>query len=215
MSFVGNQSTVETITDKKTYTGDGSSTVYGIRYYSTNVDVYLNGIKKRNSVDYTIDTNGTFITFVTAPLNGTYIDLTGINEITDLARSSYTRETFTAIANQTQFGLTNNISGSDKINIYNNGFRLSETDFTIDYVNNTVDLIVASIVDDVVAVEIIMPGFRSANHNSRAEKAYHPMFSTPNIINNNINIPSDENAMMIGPLTINSTITINGTLTIV
>jgi len=215
MSFIGNQSTVETIIDKKTYTGDGISTVYGIRYYSTNVDVYLNGLKKRNIDDYTVDTNGTFITFVTAPSNGESIDLTGINEITDLARSSYTRETFTATAGQIQFNLTNNISGSDKINVYNNGFRLSEPDVTIDYGNNTINLTVASIVNDIVAVEIIMPGFRSANHNSRGEKAYHPMFSTPNIINNDINIPYDENAMMIGPLTINSTITIAGTLTII
>ena len=215
MPFIGNQSTVETIIDKKTYTGDGIRTVYGILYYSTNVDVYQNGIKLRNLVDYTIDTNGTFITFITAPGDGASIDLTGTNEITDLARSSYIRETFIAIAAQTQFDLTNNISGSDKINVYNNGFRLSETDFTIDYVNNTVDLTVASVINDVVAVEIIMPGFRSANHNSRGEKAYHPMFSSPNTINNDLNIPSDENAMMIGPLTINSTITIIGTLTIV
>ena len=64
-------------------------------------------------------------------------------------------------------------------------------------------------------VEVISPGFRSSMHNAKNEKAYHPMFSTPDEINSDIVIPEGENAMLVGPVTLNGVITLNGTLTVV
>ena len=45
MPFIGNQPTSETIADHKTYTGDGTRTVFGVQYTGNFVSVYQNGIK--------------------------------------------------------------------------------------------------------------------------------------------------------------------------
>ena len=52
-------------------------------------------------------------------------------------------------------------------------------------------------------------------HNAKNDKATHPMFASPDQINNDITIPSGENAMLVGPVTLNGVITLNGTLTVV
>lgn len=215
MPYFGNTPTQETISDRKSYTGDGTRTIFGVQYVSNFVSVYQNGIKVVETTDYTIDASGTFITFVNAPESGDAIDLVGINEITDLARSSYVRETFTATASQTQFNLDSNISASDKINVHLNGIRLSEIDYTLDYTNNRVTFASGRTLDDTVAVEIVAPGFRSDSHFTRGDKAHHLGVANPSTLNNDITIDADENAMMVGPLTINSVVTVNGNLTIV
>lgn len=215
MPYIGNIPTQESISDRKSYTGDGTRTVFGILYTSNMVDVFQNGIKLKENADYTTNDSGNYITFVVAPESGDVIDLIGYNEITDLARSSYVRENFTASAGQTQFNLNSNISGSDKINVYLNGLRLADADYTIDYINNRINFASGRTLDDVVAVEINTPGWRSDNHNARNEKAYHPLFSTPDTINEDLYIPAGENGMMVGPVTINSVITVDGTFTVV
>lgn len=215
MPFIGNQPTQETISDRKSYTGDGTRTIFGVQYASNFVSVYQNGIKVVETTDYTIDASGTFITFVNAPESGDAIDLVGINEITDLARSSYVRETFTSTASQTQFNLNSNISASDKINVHLNGIRLSEIDYTLDYTNNRVTFASGRAVNDVIAIEIVFPGFRSDQHFTRGDKAHHLGFANPGTLNNDVIIDADENALMVGPLTINSVVTVNGNLTVV
>ena len=215
MPYFGNTPTQETISDRKSYTGDGTRTIFGVQYVSNFVSVYQNGIKVVETTDYTIDASGTFITFVNAPESGDAIDLVGINEITDLARSSYVRETFTATASQTQFNLDSNISASDKINVHLNGIRLSEIDYTLDYTNNRVTFASGRAVNDVIAIEIVFPGFRSDSHFTRGDKAHHLGVANPSSLNNDVTIDADENAMMVGPLTINSVVTVNGNLTIV
>lgn len=215
MPFIGNQPTSETIADHKTYTGDGTRTVFGVQYTGNFVSVYQNGLKLTENNDYTINDSGVYITFTIAPELGDTISLVGENEITDLARSSYVRESFTSTASQTIFQLNSNIKASDRINVFLNGLKLSEIDYTLDYTNNRVTFASGRAVNDVVAVEIFTPGFRSDSHFTRGDKAHHLGVANPSSLNNDVTIDADENAMMVGPLTINSVVTVNGNLTIV
>jgi len=215
MPFIGNQPTAETISDRRTYTGDGTRTIFGVQYASNFVSVFQNGVKLVETTDYTLDASGTFITLITAPALNDQLDLIGTNEITDLARSSLIRESFTSTASQTQFNLNTNISASDRITVYLNGIRLTEVDYTLDYTNNRVTFASGRTLDDTVAVEIVAPGFRSGIHPATGEKAVHQGVANPSTLNNDITIDADENAMLVGPLTINSVVTVNGNLTIV
>ena len=215
MPFIGNQPSSETISDRKSYTGNGTQTIYGVQYASNFVSVFQNGIKLIENNDYTLDSSGNHITFVTAPESGDKIDLVGTNEITDLARSSLIRESFTSTTGQTQFNLNTNISVSDRITVYLNGIRLTELDYTLDFTNNRVTFSTGRPVDDTVAVEIVSPGFRSSSHFTRGDKAHHLGIANPSTLVNNITIENTENAMLVGPLTINSIVTVNATLTVV
>ena len=214
MPFIGNQPSVERLQEHKVYSGDGTRRAFGIQYESNAVLVFMNGIKLKETEDYLIDPNGNFVEFVQPPEVGDTVDLYGTNGVTDLARSSYSRETFTAGQGQTLFQLNMSLTGGERINVYLNGLRISETDFDIDYINKTVTVSERE-ADDVLVVEIIAHGFRSSAHNSKSEKAFHPMFSTPNKINSDLYINEDENAMVVGPITLDGVITLKGTLTIV
>lgn len=214
MPFIGNQPSVERLQEHKVYSGDGTRRAFGVQYESNAVLVFMNGIKLKETEDYLIDPNGNFIEFVQPPEVGDTVDLYGTNGVTDLARSSYSRETFTAGQGQTLFQLNMSLTGGERINVYLNGLRISETDFDIDYINKTVTVSERE-ADDVLVIEIIAHGFRSSAHNSKSEKAFHPMFSTPNKINSDLYINEDENAMVVGPVTLDGVITLKGTLTIV
>jgi len=215
MPFIGNQPAQESIQDKRTYTGNGTNTVYGVTYTGGLVQVYQNGIKLRETTDYTLDSSGLFVSFTVAPESGDTIDLIGTNDITDLARSSYVRESFTSTANQTVFTLNSNISASDKINVHINGMRLKETDYTLNFTNNTVTFALGRQINDVIAVEIVTPGFRSDQHFTRGDKAHHLGFANPTTLLGDMTVDTGENALIVGPVTINSVVTVNGNLTII
>ena len=215
MPFIGNQPAQESIQDKRTYTGNGTNTVFGVTYTGGLVQVYQNGIKLRETTDYTLDSSGLFVTFTVAPESGDTIDLIGTNDITDLARSSYVRESFTSTANQTVFTLNSNISASDKINVHINGMRLKETDYTLNFTNNTVTFALGRQINDVIAVEIVTPGFRTDQHFTRGDKAHHLGFANPTTLLGDITVDTGENALIVGPVTINSVVTVNGNLTII
>ena len=215
MPFIGNQPAQESIQDKRTYTGNGTNAVYGVTYTGGLVQVYQNGIKLRETTDYTLDSSGLFVTFTVAPESGDTIDLIGTNDITDLARSSYVRESFTSTANQTVFTLNSNISASDKINVHINGMRLKETDYTLNFTNNTVTFALGRQINDVIAVEIVTPGFRTDQHFTRGDKAHHLGFANPTTLLGDMTVDTGENALIVGPVTINSVVTVNGNLTII
>ncbi len=126
MPFIGNTTGTEMMEHRISHTGDGTRTVFTVNYSDDSVSVYLNGVKMVHTSDYTTNATGTNITFIQAPANGDSVDIVGLNFITDLARSSYLRETFTATAAQTDFTLNTNIDGTTKLNIHLNGYRLSE-----------------------------------------------------------------------------------------
>lgn len=215
MPFIGNQPAQEAIQDKRTYTGNGTNAVFGVTYTGGLVQVYQNGIKLRETTDYTLDSSGLFVTFTVAPESGDTIDLIGTNDITDLARSSYVRESFTSTANQTVFTLNSNISASDKINVHINGMRLKETDYTLNFTNNTVTFALGRQINDVIAVEIVTPGFRTDQHFTRGDKAHHLGFANPTTLLGDMTVDTGENALIVGPVTINSVVTVNGNLTII
>ena len=215
MPYIGNLPSQESIQDKRTYTGNGTNAVYGVTYTGGLVQVYQNGIKLRETTDYTLDNSGLFVTFTVAPESGDTIDLIGTNDITDLARSSYVRESFTSTANQTVFTLNSNISASDKINVHINGMRLKETDYTLNFTNNTVTFALGRQINDVIAVEIVTPGFRTDQHFTRGDKAHHLGFANPTTLLGDITVDTGENALIVGPVTINSVVTVNGNLTII
>jgi len=215
MPYIGNLPAQESIQDKRTYTGNGTNTVFGVTYTGGLVQVYQNGIKLRETTDYTLDSSGLFVTFTVAPESGDTIDLIGTNDITDLARSSYVRESFTSTANQTVFTLNSNISASDKINVHINGMRLKETDYTLNFTNNTVTFALGRQINDVIAVEIVTPGFRTDQHFTRGDKAHHLGFANPTTLLGDITVDTGENALIVGPVTINSVVTVNGNLTII
>ena len=96
MGYIGNTAeNFETIEDRKTYTADGTTTQFGVLFSDSNVSVFQNGVKLKETDDYTVDTAGTFITLTASPSSGDIIDLIGFNAITALAQNSHTREKFT------------------------------------------------------------------------------------------------------------------------
>ena len=196
MPFIGAPSpkelqSIETISDRKTYTGDGIKTIFGVSYESNHISVFQNGLKLIEGIDYNIASTGQYITFVVAPESGDVIDLVGVSGITSLAQSSYSRETFVSLANQTSFILSTNIDDSFRTNVYVNGIRLTETDYTIYNSNNTLEFNSVLAVDDTVAIELIKPGFRIADgtldisnltQTSYAREAFENISNTSNVI---------------------------------
>ena len=215
MPYIGNQIALEDTQDRKAYTGDGSRTVFGITFSDSLVQVYQNGILLKETNDYTLDSGGTFVTFVVAPEAGDSIDLIGTTEITDLARNSFSKENITATSGQQHFTLTSNITGSDRLSVFLNGIRLHESDYVLTHSNNTITFSSGRVVGDILTAEIMSPGFRSPLHNQKNEKATHTAFASPSTLNTDVFVPSDENVMLIGPITVNGDIIVDGTLTVV
>ena len=88
MGYIGNTAeNFETIEDRKTYTADGTTTVFGVLFSDSNVSVFQNGVKLKETDDYTVDSAGTFITMTSSPSSGDIIDLIGFNAITALAQN--------------------------------------------------------------------------------------------------------------------------------
>ena len=100
------------------------------------------------------------------------------------------------------------------MNVYLNGMRLHETDYTIDYTAKTIEI--QDLVNgDVVSIDIIQHGFRSSAHNTKAEPARHQCIITPSIVSADMVIKQGENALLVGPTEIQGHIEVEGTLTIV
>jgi len=165
MPFIGAPSPkdydiLETISDRKTYTGDGIKKIFGVSYHDNHISVFQNGLKLAEGIDYNIASSGQYITFVVAPESGDLIDLIGAVGVTNLSQSSYQRETFVATAGQNNVVLSSTIDDSVRMNVYVNGIRLTETDYTINNAAKTITFINNLAADDTVAVDIFRPGFR-------------------------------------------------------
>ena len=213
--LIGNQQTqVEKTQSHYTYQGNGQRKIFACTYSDNAVLVFLNGIKLKENIDYTIEDTGTFVTFSVPPENEDNVDIYGTNDVAGLSRSTLSKETFTADGTQEVFNLTSKLSGGERINVYLNGMRLHETDYKIDYSLKTITI--EEIANgDVVSIDIIQHGFRSSAHNTKAEVARHPMFITPNRVGADVVIKEGENGLLVGPVTIDANIDIEGTLTIV
>ena len=96
MPFIGapsprEEEIFETISDRKTYTGDGIKYIFGVNYYDNHISVFQNGLKLVEGIDYNITASGQFVTFTVPPESGDVIDLIGTVNVTNLAQSSYVR----------------------------------------------------------------------------------------------------------------------------
>ena len=215
MGYIGNTAeNFETIEDRKTYTADGTTTQFGVLFSDSNVSVFQNGVKLKETDDYTVDSAGTFITMTSSPSSGDIIDLIGFNAITALAQNSHIREKFTVLTSTANFTLSTNTAVEDNVVVYLNGVRLHTDDYTFTNANNTIVFASARPVDDVVDVDIVTAGFRTSNHNAKSETGRHLSFENKNVLNNDVTIEANYNMLFVGPLTANATITVPSTATL-
>ena len=218
MGYIGNTAeNFETIEDRKTYTADGTTTVFGVLFSDSNVSVFQNGVKLKETDDYTVDSAGTFITMTSSPSSGDIIDLIGFNAITALAQNSHTREKFTVLTSTANFTLSTNTAVEDNVVVYLNGVRLHTDDYSFYTANDTVVFTSSRPVGDIVDVDIVTAGFRTSNHNAKSETGRHISFENKNVLNNDVTIESNFNMLFVGPITANANITVSSdaTLTIV
>ena len=218
MGYIGNTAeNFETIEDRKTYTADGTTTQFGVLFSDSNVSVFQNGVKLKETDDYTVDTAGTYITMTSSPSSGDIIDLIGFNAITALAQNSHTREKFTVLTSTANFTLSTNTAVEDNVVIYLNGVRLHTDDYSFYTANDTIVFTSSRPVGDIVDVDIVTAGFRTSNHNAKSETGRHISFENKNVLNNDVTIESNFNMLFVGPITANANITVSSdaTLTIV
>ena len=211
MAYIGNTAeNFETIEDRKTYTADGTTSKFGVLFSESNVSVFQNGVKLKETTEYSVDTAGTYITITTAPSSGDIIDLVGFNAITSLARNSHTREKFTVSGTATSsFTLTTNTAVEDNVVVYVNGARLHTDDYSFYTANDTIVFTSSRPVGDIVDVDIVTAGFRTSNHPAKSEVGTHLSFENNKILDNDVTVADTYNMLMVGPLTANATITVS------
>ena len=181
MAYIGNTAeNFETIEDRKTYTANGTTLRFGVLFSDSNVSVFQNGIKLKETDDYTVDSAGTYIQLTAAPSSGDVIDLVGFNAITSLAQNSHIRETFTVSGTaKSAFTLTTNIAVEDNIVVYLNGVRLHRNDYALHNENNIIEF--KSSTNDAIVLDST-DGTADAGDNVLTEI----MLGSDNIITENI-----------------------------
>ena len=56
MAYIGNTAeNFETIEDRKTYTADGTTSKFGVLFSESNVSVFQNGVKLKETTEYSVD----------------------------------------------------------------------------------------------------------------------------------------------------------------
>jgi len=165
MPFIGAQQPPalgpEKIADRKTHTADGISKSFDARYDQDNVMVFKNGLKQVETVDYNLDPNGFYITFVNTPAANDVIECVGSIEITDIARNSYKKESFVLDGTLDYVELVSSISTEDRFNVFYNGIRLvRDVDYEINFLFSRIIFKGDVSEDDRIEVEIIQPGYR-------------------------------------------------------
>ena len=213
MPIFGNTSNYEKTSDRTTFVADGSQKQFGIQFSGENVQAYLNGVLMKNGTDVTLDANGGFIKFVTAPSAGDVVDCIGSIEITNLSRNTVNRMDFTATAGQIDFAFAN-FEDTDRIVVSLNGSTLHNSDYTQDYANNKITLGSGAALNDVVTIMQYKAGFR-AGESLNLQSGTVEFYSNKNTIDTAYTIPTTANAFAVGPTTVNATLTVNGTFTII
>ncbi len=147
MGYIGHSvDNFETIEDRKTHTGDGTTTKFGVLYSDNNVSVFQNGIKLKETTDYSTDASGTFVTLIVAPSTSDVIDLVGTNSITSLAHNSHIREKLSVSGTAaTTFTLSTNTTIEDNVVVYLNGVRLHTDDYTFTTAKTIVSFAVVNV----------------------------------------------------------------------
>jgi len=165
MPFIGAQQPPalgpEKIADRKTHTADGISKSFDARYDQENVMVFKNGLKQIEKVDYNLDPNGFYITFVNTPAANDVIECVGSIEVTDIARNSYKKESFVLDGTLDYVPIVSKISTEDRFNVFFNGIRLvRDVDYEISFILSRIIFKGDLAEGDRIEVEIIQPGYR-------------------------------------------------------
>ena len=164
MSYIGNPPPQETfkekILDRRFYDMDGIETIFNLTFDDENVDAYLDGSKLLFTTDYTLNKADQQVLLVNFPPSDSKLELVGYKSVTDMATNSYYREEFTAKEGDEFFYTTTSIDSSYQLNVFLNGVRLVEPDYSIDYVFGRIDFPSILRKDDKISVEILRPGYR-------------------------------------------------------
>lgn len=111
------------------FTGDGTTTTFTLSYRPKRdtVTVYVNGAKKLEDMDYTVDYFNRTITFNVAPASGDTIDVyygDGLREFT------FNTQTFN-VGEAIQ---------RDSLALYQDGSKVDESEYTVDYDNGIITM---------------------------------------------------------------------------
>ena len=241
MAYIGVDPNVGDITFQ-TFTGDGSATAFTLAQNVVSGEailVVIGNIVQEPGLSKAYTAQGNTLTFSSAPANGDIIQVRYFGRAVDQP-TSYAMQLFkyTATANQTAFtgadadGAILAFSGND-VDVYLNGVHLDSSDFTASN-GDTITLGSGAAASD----ELVIRAFRAFTVTDTVSKASGGTFAgeitatsfqTTNTtvdtaafrtndqtVTENTTIGSTKNAMAVGPLTINSsvTLTVSGNLTI-
>ena len=241
MAYIGIDPNVGDITFQK-FTGNGSSTAFTLAQNVASgeaIVVTIGNVVQEPGVSASYTAYGNTLTFSSAPSNGDIITVRYFGRAIDQPLS-YAMQLYKyiATAGQTAFTGSDNsgtilaFSGND-VDVYLNGIHLDTTDYTPSS-GNTITLTTGAALND----EIVIRAYRAFSVTDTVSKSSGgtfageitaPQFQTTNTtvdtavfrtngqnLTENTTIGSTKNALAIGPLTIDSavTITVDGNLTI-
>ena len=241
MAYIGIDPNVGDITFQK-FTGDGSATAFTLAQNVASgeaIVVTIGNVVQEPGVSAAYTAYGNTLTFSAAPANGDIITVRYFGRAVDQPLS-YAMQLFKFVATASQTAFTGSdyngailaFSGND-VDVYLNGVHLDSTDYTPTS-GTTITLASAAALNDELVIrayrafsvtdtvsrtsggtfvgEITAPQFQTTN-----TKVHTAVFRTnEQTIDQNTTIDADENALAIGPLSIDpaATITVNGNLTI-
>ena len=242
MAYIGSEPNYGTIASQR-FTGDGSTTAFGLTQTvpdGESILVTIGNVVQEPGASAAYVAGANTLTFSSAPANGDVIIVRYLGRSIDTP-SSYTnviRFKYVATSGQTVFTGSDvnsailSFSGSI-VNVFLNGAHLDETDYTVSGGDTVTlvsgattgdELVIISYRDqtfsDVVAASTggtFTGGLPAPNYQTTATTVHTAVFRTNNqTVTQDTTIDSAENALAIGPLTINSsvTITVDGNLTI-
>ena len=241
MAYIGIDPNVGDITFQ-TFTGDGSTTAFTLAQSVVSGEaliVTIGNVVQEPGVSAAYTAYGNTLTFSAAPANGDIITVRYFGRAVDQPLS-YAMQLFKFVATASQTAFTGSdfngailaFSGND-VDVYLNGVHLDSTDYTPTS-GTTITLASAAALNDELVIrayrafsvtdtvsrtsggtfagEITAPQFQTTN-----TKVHTAVFRTnEQTVDQNTTIDADENALAIGPLSIDpaATITVNGNLTI-
>ena len=241
MAYIGIDPNVGDITFQK-FTGDGSATAFTLAQNVASgeaIVVTIGNVVQEPGASAAYTAYGNTLTFSAAPANGDIITVRYFGRAVDQPLS-YAMQLFKFVATASQTAFTGSdfngailaFSGND-VDVYLNGVHLDSTDYTPTS-GTTITLASAAALNDELVIrayrafsvtdtvsrtsggtfvgEITAPQFQTTN-----TKVHTAVFRTnEQTVDQNTTIDADENALAIGPLSIDpaASITVNGNLTI-
>jgi len=228
MAYIGSSAALVPVSfstpDSQAFNGNDSSTVFTLSrpiVTTTQLEIIVNNVQQ-SPYDGSYSVSGTTLTFSEAPSTGTanvYVNYRdqAIGTITDETRVAKTGDTIsgTLIINGELFVNSNEVNlddlqsltwGDGSVQVRGDGtaetLELRTSAATRLYITPTGDIGLGTTTPE-RTLDVV-------GHISNSG-----LYFNPNTIDSDVLIDSGRNAMMVGPVTINSTITINGTFTVV